>query len=262
MTRRLAWRHLTGPIVGVALLAAGPASADASAPSIDASAVHLTGGLPDGTVASGASVEVQIDPGAITGDPAPAVKITWRTIDQTAGGDVVAESDTPHVGPITTPAPKTGEEIQITATVTATNSDGVATAAAPTLAVRSAPYMTNGCCGFNPSVPRPLHVKVGQRIEVTALELGTRLGLPSVTAGDPAPQVTMHWLRCRNRRCSLIARATRSSYTAERRDVGYSLRIRLTARNPLGSYSLDLVTPGRLAVRTTATPKHGRSRRP
>lgn len=42
--------------------------------------------------------------------------------------------------------------------------------------------------------------------------------------------------------------------------MGYSLRVRLTAHNALGSYAVDLLTPGRLAVQ--ALPPVKKPRRP
>jgi hypothetical protein len=154
------------------------------------------------------------------------------------------------MGPLTIAPTVAGGEHSLAVEVTATNPGGSADASAPDLEVRAPPYMTDSCfCGVTNFVPPPLPVTVGDRVPVAELELGTELGLPHFTSGVPAPRITMHWLRCRGGRCTPILRATGDAYTATSRDVGYSLRMRLTVRNALGSYTLDLLTAGRLAVR-------------
>jgi hypothetical protein len=226
-------------------------------PALNPAGIHLTGGLPDSTIAPGSPVDVSLDPTAIAGVPAPSVKIVWEVSDGPAGSDVIQTRDTPYAGPLAAPRTLAGEAIGIQAAVTVTNPGGVATARSSGLYDRSKPVLSNSCfCAFDPAVPPPLRPHGGDRIPVTALELGTHLGLPRLVAGVPTPQVTTQWLRCRNGHCTTISRATKASYVAIRRDIGYSLRVRVTARNPLGSYSLDLLTPGHLAVRAAAKPKH------
>ncbi len=230
-------------------------------PALNAAGIRLTGGLPDSTVAPGSPVDVGLDPSAITGVPAPSVTIVWEVSDGPAGSDAIQARDTPYTGPLTAPRTLAGETIGIQAAVTITNPGGVATARSPGLYDRSAPFLSNSCfCAFDPAVPPPLRPHVGDRIPVTALELGSHLGLPRVTAGIPTPKITTQWLRCRGGRCSAISRATKASYVATRRDIGYTLRVRVTARNALGSYSLDLLSPGRVAVRAAANVKRHRAR--
>jgi hypothetical protein len=143
--------------------------------------------------------------------------------------------------------------------VKATNPGGPASGSAPTLQVRAPPLLTNACsCAAPRTVPPPLPVTVGDRLPLAELEDGVLLDAPRITAEVPAPRITMHWLRCRRNHCAPILRATGDSYTATPRDIGYSLRVRLTARNPLGSYTVDLVTPGRLAVRAPPARKRRR----
>jgi hypothetical protein len=244
--------------LGAVILACGAVAGSAQAvgapsletvPAVSRAGIHVTGGLPDGTVAPGSSLEIVVSPGAVTGVPTPTVSIAWLKRETSAGSDVIAGSRLPYGGPLLMAPTSRAEERRFDAEVTARNSVGSTTVVVDGVSVRSAPILSYGClCLHRPSPTSRLRVRVGSRLSIEQMVSGADLGPPPVVGGVPAPRIARHWLRCRRGRCASIPRATGASYVPTPGDVHQTIRLRLTAVNPVGSYRLTLVTPGRLAV--------------
>lgn len=113
--------------------------------------------------------------------------------------------------------------------VTATNAEGVATAASnPTAVVRGS------------ARPRNVEPPV---ISGTPVLGQTLTAEPGTWSGTQPLSFSVQWLRC-NRTgggCSSIAGATSRTYTLRQDDVGTTLRIRVTARNSIGTTSATSV---------------------
>lgn len=108
--------------------------------------------------------------------------------------------------------------------VTAANSDGSATAASnPTVGIVSA---------------RPVNT---DRLSISgSLQQGNRLQANRGTwTGEEPMTFSYRWQRCNTQgdNCSEISGATDNDYVVQERDVGRTLRVRVTARNDAGSSS-------------------------
>ena len=109
--------------------------------------------------------------------------------------------------------------------VTAANSLGVGQALSPPTAA------VTGGTAPSPTTPPTIAdvARVGQTLSASA----------GGWAGSPPTAYSYAWQRCRNGSCSTISGATRSTYAAAPADVGYALRVAVTASNAYGKATVS-----------------------
>lgn len=157
--------------------------------------------------------------GSWSGSPSPSFSYAWERCDG-AGANCSTISGATSSRYLLTSQDR-GRRVRVR--VTAGNSSGSATAvSAATAAVTDRPRNT-----VKPAVSGT--AKVGRTLTRTN---GT-------WTGYPAPTYATQWLRCdaAGANCARIADATRSRYVPKAGDVGRRLRVRVTARNSVGSAS-------------------------
>jgi len=219
LTRR---RHEKGGPVGtlaLALLAvlaiasfAGSAFAAAQAPPANTAAPSITG-----TPAVGSTLTAQN--GTWTNNPT-AFQYRWRRCDSAGAGCVNVTGAAGATKTYTVTAADGGHTLRVA--VTAVNADGARTAISPQTGVVTAP-------GAPVNTTRPT-------VTGTAEEGNTLTANDGTWSGDPT-SFTYQWQQCDSdgSNCVNISGATQKTYAVDSGDVGFRLRVLVTAHNDKGS---------------------------
>lgn len=185
----------------------GSAPQNTSAPTIDA-----------GSVTAGQTVSL-VSNGTWTGAPAPTFTYQWERCDPTGANcvPITGQSSTSY----TTGRADGGATIELQ--VTGTNGSGGQSAmSAPTGVVTVSPA--------NTSIPT---------IAGNAVVGSTLTASPGNWSGYPAPSFAYQWSSCGTSGCSSITGAQNASYTVQSADAGSTLKVTVTATNPVGSAAAD-----------------------
>jgi hypothetical protein len=186
-----------------------------------------------GTPAQGHTLTVST--GAWSGSPAPTTfTYQWQRCDQ-AGQSCAAISGATAAG-YSAQRPDVGATLR--AIVTAGNGNGSASATS----------------SATPRVLGPPVVQSPPKISGTAVPAGRLTGTPGTWTGYAAPSYAYRWERCNTHgeACSALPGQTASSYTVVAGDVGFTLRLIITAANSSGSASAISVATA--IVRAGSTP--------
>jgi hypothetical protein len=202
----------------------------------------LVGFATSASVAAPAQAPVNTGEPAITGTPtvgrlltastgtwsgSQPMTFTYRWVRCDASGGLPDGSNCPRISGATRATYELRNAdvgFRLRVRVTATNGDGSATASsnATSIVVAAKPANTD-----RPSISG-------------SPEQGSRLQANRGTwTGDQPITYSFRWLRCNTQgdNCSEIAAATDSDYIVQERDIGRTLRVRVTARNDAGSTS-------------------------
>ncbi len=165
-----------------------------------------------GTVEQGKTLSSST--GTWLGTPTPTYTYQWQRCN--AGGEACTTISGATASTYVLVVADGGDTIRVA--VTATNSAaGVTATSAQTVLDGSAPVNT-----------------VAPTVSGTAKQEYTVTGTTGTWSGAPTPTYTYQWQRC-NGACANISGATATSYKATSTDVGYTLRIAVTATNSVGA---------------------------
>jgi len=166
-----------------------------------------------GTATQGATLTAS--PGSWSGTPSPTFAYQWNRCNTggTACSAISGASASTYV------LQRADMTHTVLVKVTATNSQGSATAASPVTAIVTGPPV-------NTSVPT---------VSGTPVQGNTLTGTLGTWTGYPTPTLSAQWQRCTSTGCANIAGATSTSYVLTAADVGAQLRIAVVARNSAGS---------------------------
>lgn len=201
----------------------GGAASQAAAPA-NTAAPSVTGTPRQGS-------QLNATTGSWTGDTPITFAFQWQrcTAQATSCANIASATATNY----TAVAGDVGSVLRVV--VTATNSTGQASAASPPTAVVAA----HGTAPGIPQQPSPQgSAKVGQTL--TAIE--------GSWTGDTPITFTYQWQRCTpTYACSAIANATARTYVLTNVDIGYRLRVVITAKNATGTNSVTSNATGLVA---------------
>jgi hypothetical protein len=193
----------------------------AAAPSITPSA-----GLGTGTTLTATA--------SATGWPAPALTYEWQRCNGAGASCVAAGTGSQH----TITEGELGSRFVVV--VTASNLLGSVTATSAITAVAGSAAQVDGPATLSGGTT------VGAVVKVSAS-----------SSGDPAPTLTYTWQRCTESptRCTMIPTpANPTTYTLADADVGFSVRVIVTASNVLGTDTATSNAPGPITRPLRATP--------